>query len=118
MMYIKLSIKAIYAYWRLLRISKNSENLSNFQKLSSKCLRNLLKDYLNNKNLLNTPYNSIRENLTKISLKIVEESKDFCKDISEICNFCNINTDMKSENCLHHIGRCCLSNLQVLKEKK
>ncbi|XP_055385622.1 uncharacterized protein LOC129614782 [Condylostylus longicornis] len=110
---INLTIKAIYAYWRLLRIKKDFGNLTEFQKLSAKCLKNTFDKYLANEKFINTAYEPIHESLTIISSDIAECYDNICDDVIEICNFCGKNTDEIDPVCLHDIGRCCISNIQI-----
>lgn len=113
---IKNTILAINFYRRLRYIAENEtiDNMSYFQKLSAKCVRTFLLQYLNFDFF--EKYEIIRSSLRNTFMLLYEQTEYLEETAPELCVYCDDFIESSTLTCKdnHANRRCCISMVQVI----
>lgn len=113
---LKKFIFAIHSYTLLMRFNNKTiaKKLSAFQKLSAKCHRAALQDFINLS--IFDEYEKIRTEFIQLIEKLLIATDKFDDDkIIETCAYCDASIDRSTGFCndQHELPRCCISLVQI-----
>lgn len=113
---LKKFIFAMHSYTLLMRFNSkaNANKLTPFQKLSAKCHRAALQDFLNL--CIFDEYEKIRSEFVQLVEKLLIATEKLDDDkIIETCAYCDAPIDRRTGVCddEHDLPRCCISLVQI-----
>lgn len=116
---LRRTILAITTFRRLTSILVNFSSpqyqITNFQKLSTHCMRKYLSNYLNG--IFLYAYEFLRDRLTEQFENLLEQTRFLVSSaVPELCVYCNDIIEEDRLTCAdnHEMARCCVSMVQVI----